>query len=76
MDTTMTNGGNGDDDEEADLSQVETEARRRALGKVWAIGDMQTLSIFDADKFDPILPTSDVRSSSSFASTLVHRLRH
>lgn len=65
MDTTMTNGGNGDDDEEADLSQVETEARRRALGKVWAIGDMQTLSIFDADKFDPILPTSDVRSSSS-----------
>lgn len=59
MDTNM------DSSEEADLSQVETEARRRALGKVWAIGDMQTLSLFDADKFDPILPTTDVRSSSS-----------
>ncbi|SYW75484.1 uncharacterized protein UBRO2_00718 [Ustilago bromivora] len=56
---------NMDSTEEADLSQVETEARRRALGKVWAIGDMQTLSLFDADKFDPILPTTDVRSSSS-----------
>ncbi|EST05851.1 WD40 repeat [Kalmanozyma brasiliensis GHG001] len=59
MDTAM------DGDEEADLSQVETEARRRALGKVWAVGDMQTLSLFDADKFDPILVTTDVRSSSS-----------
>ncbi|KAJ9478776.1 putative WD repeat-containing protein [Pseudozyma hubeiensis] len=58
---TSTDGA----DEEADLSQVETEARRRALGKVWAVGDMQTLSIFDADKFDPILPTTDVRSSAS-----------
>ncbi|SOV09908.1 uncharacterized protein UDID_03827 [Ustilago sp. UG-2017a] len=56
---------NMDSTEVTDLSQVETEARRRALGKVWAIGDMQTLSLFDADKFDPILPTTDVRSSSS-----------
>lgn len=61
MDTSM----DGDADEAADLSQVETEARRRALGRVWAIGDMQTLSLFDADKFDPILATTDVRSSSS-----------
>ncbi|TKY86090.1 hypothetical protein EX895_004915 [Sporisorium graminicola] len=60
MDTNMDAG-----DEEADLGQVETEARRRALGKVWAVGDMQTVSLFDADKFDPILPTTDVRSSSS-----------
>ncbi len=56
----MEDGG-----EESDLRQVETEARRRALGKVWAIGDMQTLSLFDADKFDPLLPTTDVRSSNS-----------
>ncbi|ETS60846.1 hypothetical protein PaG_04762 [Moesziomyces aphidis] len=60
MDTAMEDGG-----EESDLRQVETEARRRALGKVWAIGDMQTLSLFDADKFDPLLPTTDVRSSNS-----------
>lgn len=60
MDTSMDAG-----DEAADLAQVETEARRRSLGKVWAVGDMQTLSIFDADKFDPILLTTDVRSSSS-----------
>ncbi|CBQ71071.1 conserved hypothetical protein [Sporisorium reilianum SRZ2] len=60
MDTTMDAG-----DEDADLGQVETEARCRALGKVWVVGDMQTLSLFDADKFDPILATTDVRSSSS-----------
>lgn len=60
MDTTVDG-----DQEESDLHQVETEARRRALGKVWAVGDMQTLSLFDADKFDPILPSTDVRSSSS-----------
>ena len=59
MDTSM------DGNEADDLSQVEIEARRRALGTVWAVGDMQTVSLFDADKFDPILPTTDVRSSSS-----------
>lgn len=52
-------------DEQADLIQVETEARRRTLGKVWAVGDMQTLALFDADKFEPIFATTDVRSSSS-----------
>ena len=60
MDTNMASS-----DEAADLNQVESESRRRNLGKVYAIGDMQTLSLFDADKFDPILPATDVRSSSS-----------
>ncbi|SNX83513.1 uncharacterized protein MEPE_02220 [Melanopsichium pennsylvanicum] len=58
-------GNNSNLVEEADLNQVETELRRKDLGKVWAIGDMQTLALFDADKFDPIIPTTDVRSSSS-----------
>lgn len=52
-------------DQDADLDQVEQDLRRRGLGSVWAIGDMQTVSIFDADKFDPTLPTTDVRSSTS-----------
>lgn len=51
--------------EDVDLAQVEQDIRRRGLGSVWAIGDMQTVSIFDADKFDPSLPTTDVRSSTS-----------
>ncbi|SPO32270.1 uncharacterized protein UTRI_02827 [Ustilago trichophora] len=59
MDTTM------DSSEASDLSQTETESRRRNLGLVYAIGDMQTLSLFDGDKFDPLIPTTDVRSSSS-----------
>jgi WD40 repeat protein len=56
---------NGVGSEEDDLSQVESDARRRGLGSVWAVGDMQTVSVFNGDKFDALLPTTDVRSATS-----------
>ncbi|KAN0065313.1 hypothetical protein ACQY0O_001149 [Thecaphora frezii] len=47
-----------------DLRLEEDDTRRRSLGSVWAVGDMQTLSIWDADKFDALLDPVDVRSST------------
>ncbi|EPQ30929.1 uncharacterized protein PFL1_01827 [Pseudozyma flocculosa PF-1] len=53
-----------DVDDDDDLNQQEADARRKGLGSVWAVGDMQTLSVWDADKFDPLLDPVDVRSST------------
>ncbi|PWZ01545.1 hypothetical protein BCV70DRAFT_198976 [Testicularia cyperi] len=48
-----------------DLNIKESDPRRKNLGTVWALGDMQTLTLFHADQFDVLLPTTDVRSSTS-----------
>ncbi|PWN52829.1 WD40 repeat-like protein [Violaceomyces palustris] len=53
-----------DDNDDDELNLKEEDSRRKGLGSTWAIGDMQTLSVWDADKFDPLLEPLDVRSAT------------
>lgn len=51
--------------DEKDLA-LSTDPRRTALGPVYAVSNMQTLGVWDADKFDCIVSDVAVRTPTSF----------